>query len=201
MFSELKTLKRSASDSEKSSRYITVQNMLEGAFWLAAQTPHTFCYVPPSVCDRKYCNRSRNERVTIIFVRFIISLFHYILKQLCTSVSVTSSGYLLRREAETLKYPLLTTSTSVKNVNYNILFGLDLYRWQENSKIYPKKFENESYKRRMQNTNFWCMLKIVLVSKARKFDNSLWEKVVKNQLCRCLNMFLTSISVDLTCEK
>ena len=36
MFSELKTLKRSASDSEKSSRYITVQNILEGAFWLAA---------------------------------------------------------------------------------------------------------------------------------------------------------------------
>ena len=31
----------------------------------------------------------------------------------------------------------------------------------------------------MQNTNFWCMLKIVLVSKARKFDNSLREKVVK----------------------
>ena len=42
MFSELKTLKRSASDSEKSSRYIAVQNMLEGAFWLAAQTPHPF---------------------------------------------------------------------------------------------------------------------------------------------------------------
>ena len=93
-------------------------------------------------------------------------------------MSVTSSGYLLRREAETVKYPLLTTSTSVKNVNYNILFGLDLYR-QENSKIYPKKFEDESYKRRMQNTNFWFMLKIVLVSKARKFDNSLREKVVK----------------------
>ena len=55
MFSELKTLKRSASDSEKSSRYITVQNILEGAFWLAAQTPHTFCYIPPSVCERKYC--------------------------------------------------------------------------------------------------------------------------------------------------
>lgn len=32
MFSELKTLKRSASDSEKSSGYITVQNILEGAF-------------------------------------------------------------------------------------------------------------------------------------------------------------------------
>lgn len=32
MFSELKTLKRSGSDSEKSSRYITVQNILEGAF-------------------------------------------------------------------------------------------------------------------------------------------------------------------------
>ena len=53
----------------------------------------------------------------------------------------------------------------------------------------------------MQNTNFWCMLKIVLVSKARKFDNSLREKVVKNKLCRYLNMFLASISVDLTCEK
>ena len=45
MFSDIKTLERSASDSEKSSRYITVQNMLEGAFWLAAQTPHTFCYI------------------------------------------------------------------------------------------------------------------------------------------------------------
>lgn len=32
----------------------------------------------------------------------------------------------------------------------------------------------------MQNTNFCVnMLKIVLVSKARKFDNSLREKVVK----------------------
>ena len=68
----------------------------------ATQTPHTFCYIPPSVCDRKYCNRCRNERVTIIFLRYIISLFHYILKQLCTLVSVTSSGYLPRREAETV---------------------------------------------------------------------------------------------------
>ena len=52
----------------------------------------------------------------------------------------------------------------------------------------------------MQNTNFWCMLKIVLVSKARKFDNS-QRKSGENQLCRCLNMFSASISVDLTCEK
>lgn len=45
------------------------------------------------------------------------------------------------------------------------------------------------------------MLRTVLVSKARKFDKRLREKVVKNKLCRYLNTFLASISVDLTCEK
>ena len=50
---------------------------------------------------------------------------------------------------------------------------------KKTQRFIQKKFEDEPYKRRMQNTNFWCMLKIVLVSKARKFDNSLREKVVK----------------------
>ena len=56
----------------------TVDNV-EGALWLATQSPTILHYSPPSkargICAWEYCNRCRNKWVEIIFFAFLLHWF------------------------------------------------------------------------------------------------------------------------------
>ena len=60
------------------------------------------------------CNRFINKCIEIILLRHIILPFQYILKQLFTSVSMASAGY-LPRPSMLGKYPSLATYSSVNS--------------------------------------------------------------------------------------
>ena len=102
---------------KNNNSYLIKQQTVQGALWLATQTPSIYWYSLPSnsqgINAQKHCNRCSN----IWYKNYLFELCYFIvflyLKQLCTSVSVAVDIHLTVSQLG--KYPPLATFTAVKS--------------------------------------------------------------------------------------